>query len=145
MGEWEYILYGAIGIIVIAYVIYMYIQGSRGVEYHSFYEFVRHPSWENFRIWYADMANDVWGNIVFALIYSIIPIPFLEQLNMKFIDRFLASLGLTYVTNAVILGKPSYDVNQIWTTADYIVAYVVIAIVVVFLGGDFLKLVIQKK
>jgi len=118
------IVYVIIGLITITYFIYMYIEGSKGKKYQKFYDFIQHPNLYNFRLWYAEVANDVWGNIISTLVFSALPLPYLSGVR-GFIDRFLVSLGLTYLTNVVIAGRPLYDASRKRTTVEQLLALII--------------------
>ncbi len=110
--------------VIIVYFVYLYIKNN------NFREFIKHHSWKNFKIWYAEAANNVWGNIVFTLFYSL----FLTNIGTGFIDRFLLSLGMTYITSAILLGEPIYSADKYRTVAEYTSAFVLGILLVAWYG-----------
>lgn len=115
----------AFGVLVIAVfigtLIYMYTQGKKGNEkYASFYHFVHHPSWQSFREWFADTANDPWTDIVLTLTFAMIPLPFLPEYAHNRLEVFLSKIGLYYILVTLILGRPNYTAKKDRPWTDYV-------------------------
>jgi hypothetical protein len=99
-------VFSAVAILSIGYLVWQY--NKKG----AFYEWTQDPTYENFKKWYAEVAKEVWGNIIFSLVFAALPLPYLTPIHEDFVHRFLSSMGLYYVSLALILGKPSYNLDQ---------------------------------
>jgi len=93
-----------------AFMWYMYDQGKKGnPKYKSFYMLVHKPSWQHFKDWWAEMANDPMTDILMTFAFVIIPVPFLPYYAHNRIEILMAKLGLYFLVTTLILGKPKYD------------------------------------
>lgn len=139
---WKMVLIG-IYVMYFVFAIYMYFQGKKGnPKYVSWYKLIRHPSWQHFKDWFADMANDPLTDILLTFAFVLIPIPFLPYFLHGRLELLLSKLGLYYLLSSVILGKPHYDSKDTGETEkEYIAGWVFLGAVAALAAGS----VVAKK
>ncbi len=133
-GEWNWkwvTLFIALNLIFIGYVIYSYFEGMNGnPKYIATYNLIHHPSWENFKIWFAGIMNDPVTDIILISIILLIPFPFLPNLPHSRLEYILSKIGLYFIVATLILGKPNYQGTG-QSTSQLIWGWIVIGIIAI--------------
>jgi hypothetical protein len=136
---WRLLLLG-IYVAYAVYAIYMYREGKRGnARYRSWYILLRHPSWQHFKDWLAQVANDPQLDILLTFAFVLIPIPFLPYYVHGRLEVLLAKLGLFYLLVTLILGKPRYNSQDPGESrTEYLAGWAFLGVLVVVTTGSFL-------
>ena len=125
----------------VGYVIYSYIRGSRGDEAHKpTYNLFRHPSWLNFKIWWAALANDPWTELGLMFVFMLLPMPMLPMHLHERMELMITKLGLYAVLSSAILGGPNYDPIRDYggeDQASYIAKWVFLGVVASLIGLSY--------
>ncbi len=119
----------------IGFMIYAYMKGKSGnAHYMPTYNFFHNPSWQHFKEWWAQMANDPLTEMLLMFVVMILPVPFLPYYIHERMELLLAKLGLYQMITVAILGSPNYDPDagafggeQEW---QYILGWVFLAAVI---------------
>ena len=123
----------------VAYVVYSYLMGAKGVtKYIPTYKFFHSPSWKTFKGWLASMMNDPAGDVILIGIVLMIPFPFLPQEPHNRVELLLSKLGLYYLVGFAVLGKPNFVTNSKDTKEEYIMGWVIIYILLAIIFGSTL-------
>ena len=122
----------------IAYLIYGYFKGKGGnPDYLPTYNLFRHPSWQHFKDFLANLANDPLTEAGMIVLIAILPIPGLPYYVYERMEFVLAKVGIFQLFVTAVLGKPSYsstDKSENWV--ESILSYVLfIAVIGIIIGS----------
>lgn len=99
-----------VNVLLVGYNAYKFWQGYRGVKSDvPTYNLLAHPSWLNFKIWFAAMANDPWTDILLMFSAALLPIPLLPAHVHNRFEVVLAKLGIYKMLQSAVLGPANYN------------------------------------
>ena len=125
----------------VGYMIYSYLKGRAGdTAYATTYNLFRHPSWLNFKRWWAHMANDPWTEIGLMFVFMLAPLPLLPYHLHERIELMVAKLGIYTIMSSAILGGPNYDPEEPYggeTKSAYTAKWIFIGVILMLVTGSY--------
>lgn len=127
-------------LISFGYLAYGFVQGLKGnKKYQYISNLVTHPSWKNFKIFIATLANNPITDILLLLFFVLIPIPSLPYYGYQRIELLLAKIGIYQLLIMSVLGSPNYDpIKTNENMSTYIVGWIIFFTVIVLFIYSFI-------
>lgn len=129
------------------YFVYGFIEGYKGnTKYQYISNLILHPSWANFKIFIATIANDPVTDFFLLLMFVLLPIPALPFYGYQRIELLLAKVGLYQLFITAVLGSPNYNPQKTnENMATYVIGWVLFGTIISLFFYSFIYSKLPKK
>ena len=108
-------------------------------EGHSFWGWLRSPSWKKFKLALANLMHTQWFYVALGIGFALFPWPWNGAYDFKdLIQDIFARLGLFYVASIFILGPPHFDIDDEPLHSQGTVLSILVFFLVLYFGSRYL-------